>query len=373
MSLATEPICVSVADGEADQQGVPAVIEKLNWSGLGISCLPCVHGSTPVTDSPHGSGEEMVCQTCRNLNLRNNLIETIFECNATHETSMVKNIALSAFVHLTFLDLTKNKIVSLDGIQKLNLLKSLRLAHNRIKSLSPIWETAADSTEEAEKKLVCSLEVLDVSYNALECIVSEEEIQRLAEHSRGGNAIPLRVLNADHNEVRDFFVPTCFSSLEVLNIRNNNIAEIGQQEESIETEGSLLFPLQEEFPQLIFLDLYDNPLSPAALRCITRSVDSYNTASPACARPHSLTLKIPDPEPEEGGGGGSFRGGGGPGGGKGSGRRRRRGGGGGGVPGRCPAEFAVGLVQEGSYSHATHPHHRPPGRQQKEGEQSAKE
>lgn len=294
---------------------------RLDLRSRGLTMLPCLHLSrmgeatarkncppgaesarTEVEEAgatAHSSGD--AAALCLHaLNLRQNCICTLLTpitptstsgcAGNTHLSTDSTNLSggprstpLTCYAYLSSLDLTRNALTSIAGVEALRYLRSLRLAFNQLTSLAPLWASP----------YVAELDVLDVSSNALTELMTVEDVHALEGHhvrivthptqartTTGGQrgtksmntykTMRLRVLYASNNVLRT--IPSAiytFSRLTDLQLHKNEIDSV--------PEG---FPSRVCLPALTRLDLSMNRLPASVVAAATARVENGAGATP---------------------------------------------------------------------------------------------
>ncbi|CCW66660.1 unnamed protein product [Phytomonas sp. Hart1] len=233
----------------------------------GLVRLPCLHMAD--TGSPHGSGEGIASRLSV-LNLSNNHLETIaseglramdgghrgkynmvfLKEPERHLSPVSRPCSIAIFRNVSLLDLTNNSIHSLDGIEALPLLRSLRLTRNAIISLSSLWCAPC----------VGKLDMLDVSENRIEQLVSPDDVEVLKQNP------PLSLLVLRINSNRLYTLPQClsiFKQLRVFRARGNKLASVPDA-----------FPSPSFCPKIRYIDLSANLLSEKDQQALQRRISA---------------------------------------------------------------------------------------------------
>lgn len=306
---------------------------RLDLQNSNLSALPCLHLRTSSIDSgavdghsadptaagdssmtveaiadffsPHGSGDAAAGRL-HAINLRGNSIASLLpnapQWTATSfddipvpeskqsplrlsaNSAIPRSTSLAFYTHVSSLDLTDNKLTSLEGVGALRCLRSLRVARNRLTSLSPLWAGSA----------VAELEVLDASFNILTTLLTDEDLNRMKSHqirvithptqsramrdirhdhsstTASLRSMRLRVLYVANNAIEE--LPSAiysFSCLTDLRLGSNNIQHVPEQ-----------FPSRSCHPLLSRLDLSLNLLSRNTVEVIRRRAAVMSPAAP---------------------------------------------------------------------------------------------
>lgn len=300
LAEAGEVVCVEVPAAPASHSSgfttAAAAGGRLELRMRGLTALPCLHApaspdapsvETPGGDaagaspaSAHGSGDA-VAGRLHAVSLRQNALTTLLTHTARAASLpqtpalLPRGSPLQCYAHVSSLDLTHNALVSIAGIEALRCLRSLRLACNRLTSLSPLWASP----------YVAELDVLDVSANLLTELLSDDDVRALEGHhvrlvthptqaqSAAGKtrsvksgqykSMRLRVLYASSNQLRE--VPSALYSmtqLADLRLNKNAIAAV--------PEG---FPSRLCLPNLARLDLSMNELPGTTAEAVAARVE----------------------------------------------------------------------------------------------------
>jgi hypothetical protein len=286
---------------------------RLDLRACELTVLPCLHLSlgevategrhsnndatgkddsqrASCTATAHGSGDASAVHL-HAVNLRQNHLSTLLtpfaRCNTggyaaspsfksdSSNSSGPRSTPLQFYAHISSLDLTHNELTSIEGVEVLHCLRSLRVAFNKLTSLSPLWASP----------YVAELDVLDVSNNSLTELITVDDVHALEAHhvrivthptqarsTTGGQrstkstttykSMRLRVLYASNNELR--VIPSAIYTL-------SHLADMRLRKNVIESvpEG---FPSQACLPALTRLDLSMNRLPASVVAVITARV-----------------------------------------------------------------------------------------------------
>ncbi|RNF08416.1 putative leucine-rich repeat protein (LRRP) [Trypanosoma conorhini] len=134
----------------------------VDFSGRQLTALPCVHDV--AAKWRHGSGSKAAVQA-RMLQLSHNSITSLFASPAS--LAPAQPIALAAFTKLVMLDVSRNELTSLAGVEQMNSLRVLQASRNKIEDLGPLFGPDSGLRRSA------ALRVLDVSFNQLRTLLPD--------------------------------------------------------------------------------------------------------------------------------------------------------------------------------------------------------
>ncbi|RNF09077.1 leucine-rich repeat protein (LRRP) [Trypanosoma rangeli] len=138
----------------------PSLKGVVDFSGWQLTVLPCVHDM--AAKSKHNSGSKAASQA-RMLQLSHNCITSLIATPAS--ATRVQPIALANFTKLVMLDVSRNELTSLDGVEKMKSLRVLQASHNKIVDLEPLFRPDSSLQRSA------TLRVLDVSFNQIHTLL----------------------------------------------------------------------------------------------------------------------------------------------------------------------------------------------------------
>ncbi|EAN96716.1 putative leucine-rich repeat protein (LRRP) [Trypanosoma cruzi] len=134
--------------------------ELLDLSSRQLTVLPCLHNTAAKTR--HGSGARVASQV-RTLQLSRNSITSLV---AVPEPSLsAQPTALAEFTRVVLLDVSRNEITSLAGVENMTSLRVLQASHNKIEDLGPLF------TPNSILQKSAALRVLDVSFNQIRTLL----------------------------------------------------------------------------------------------------------------------------------------------------------------------------------------------------------
>ncbi|ESL10797.1 leucine-rich repeat protein (LRRP), partial [Trypanosoma rangeli SC58] len=125
-------------------------------SGRQLTVLPCLHDV--AAKSKHSSGSKAAAQA-RMLLLSHNHINSLIATRAS--ATPAHPIALANFAKLVLLDVSRNELTSLDGVENMKSLRVLQASHNKIGDLGPLFRPDSGLQRSA------TLRVLDVGFNQI--------------------------------------------------------------------------------------------------------------------------------------------------------------------------------------------------------------
>nr|CCC90838.1 putative leucine-rich repeat protein (LRRP) [Trypanosoma congolense IL3000] len=205
----------------------------LDFSEKRLHTLPCPH--RPSGQSGHGSGISYWAGGRPNpfdcvqvLHLSHNSITHLTKPKVAstgddESCGVGKPIRLSLFKRVVLMDLSHNGLVSLVGVESMPSLRELQASHNNITNLIPLF------LPDSLLRHSTGLQVLDVSFNAIKCIIPKikgnEKSEGAGETQQ--QLLGLRTLNICNNYLKQLGDMTMlFPNLQKLRAVYNGLTEV---------------------------------------------------------------------------------------------------------------------------------------------------